>query len=310
MHSIESLFFKCTRWQLEETTDLINCPYHYFCDSGYQGDYPPAVDYLVVLFAAFSFLSAAAFTLLEFSRRPGSSTELAVNGRLKRRHLIPSGPISLPLVVLILGNGHRINTIFPLSRFGPALLQLVYVSALAFRNRAETDIVYGVLEASTVSGILHASLHLDTIILPYYTGLEALRRSTFSGVCTSCVCRREELVVGGSQSAYRGWSITTVLISSALCSRMACRILGEQWLSLCIRCSLEGMSWVLIAKDSLALMRGVPEGSLLDLVVYAALSALIFLNFLRMVRNLSDLIAEKHQIEKNVMLRYSDEEMP
>ncbi|WOL20487.1 hypothetical protein Cni_G29292 [Canna indica] len=139
-------------WQLKETTNLINCPYHYFCDNGYQGDYPPAVDYLVVLFATFSFLSTAAPSLSLATGWEAQRTELAINGR----------------------------------------------------NRAKTDIVYGVLEAFTVLGMLHASLHLDTIILPYYTGLEALRWLTFSGVCTSCVCRMDELVVGGSQSAYRG----------------------------------------------------------------------------------------------------------
>ncbi|RRT83049.1 hypothetical protein B296_00015993 [Ensete ventricosum] len=291
--NIEKLFFTCTRWQVEETIDLINCPYHYFCDSAYRGDYPPTVDLLVLLFAVSSFFSATAFTLREFSLRR-SRTEPCI-GSFKRRHLLPSGPIALPLVVLIFANGQRINTIFPLSRFGPALLQLVYFSALAFRNRAETDIKYGVLEASTVSGILHASLRLDSIILPYYTGLEALTESYFSGVCTSCVCRRDALAAGGSSAAYRGWSKTTVLIATALCSRMACRIVGEQKPALLIRLTLEGVSWLLIAKDSFGLMLVVvPQGSLPTTVVYAGLCALILLNFLRMGFNLSVSVAEKH----------------
>ncbi|THU69187.1 hypothetical protein C4D60_Mb08t11770 [Musa balbisiana] len=308
MKNIEKLFFTCTRWQVEETIDLINCPYHYFCDSAYRGDYSPTVDLLVLLFAVSSFFSATAFTLREFSLRR-SRTEPSI-GSFKRRHLLPSGPIALPLVVLIFANGQRINTIFPLSRFGPALLQLVYFSALAFRNRAETDIKYGVLEASTVSGILHASLRLDSIILPYYTGLEALTDSYFSGVCTTCVCRRNALAAGGSGVTYRGWSKTTVLIATALCSRMACRIVGEQKLALSIRLTLEGVSWLLMAKNSFDLMLGVvPQGSLLTMVVYAGLCVLIFLNFLRMVFNLSVSVAEKHHKKEIIVLCRSDVEM-
>ncbi|XP_065018118.1 uncharacterized protein LOC135644462 [Musa acuminata AAA Group] len=308
MKNIEKLFFTCTRWQVEETIDLINCPYHYFCDSAYRGDYSPTVDLLVLLFAVSSFFSATAFTLREFSLRR-SRTEPSI-GSFKRRHLLPSGPIALTLVVLIFANGQRINTIFPLSRFGPALLQLVYFSALAFRNRAETDIKYGVLEASTVSGILHASLRLDSIILPYYTGLEALTDSYFSGVCTTCVCRRNALAAGGSSVAYRGWSKTTVLIATALCSRMACRIVGEQKLALSIRLTLEGVSWLLMAKDSFDLMLGVvPQGSLLTTVVYAGLCFLIFLNFLRMVFNLSVSVAEKHHKKEIIVMCRNDVEM-
>ncbi|CAL9038125.1 unnamed protein product [Musa banksii] len=308
MKNIEKLFFTCTRWQVEETIDLINCPYHYFCDSAYRGDYSPTVDLLVLLFAVSSFFSATAFTLREFSLRR-SRTEPSI-GSFKRRHLLPSGPIALTLVVLIFANGQRINTIFPLSRLGPALLQLVYFSALAFRNRAETDIKYGVLEASTVSGILHASLRLDSIILPYYTGLEALTDSYFSGVCTTCVCRRNALAAGGSSVAYRGWSKTTVLIATALCSRMACRIVGEQKLALSIRLTLEGVSWLLMAKDSFDLMLGVvPQGSLLTTVVYAGLCVLIFLNFLRMVFNLSVSVAEKHHKKEIIVLCRNDVEM-
>ncbi|KAH7855041.1 hypothetical protein Vadar_020586 [Vaccinium darrowii] len=91
---IRETFFKCTRWQLEETMDPINCPYHYFCDS---------------------------------------------------------------------------------------------------TNPAEkNDIKYAFYSASTISGILHASLYLDSTILPFYTGFDALVSSTFSVVgtiCVSTICR-------------------------------------------------------------------------------------------------------------------------
>ncbi|CAL9136436.1 unnamed protein product [Musa textilis] len=297
----EKLFFKCTRWQVEETTDLVNCPYHYFCDSAYEGDYPPAVDLSVLLFAVSCFLSATVFTLVELRRRR-SSIDASNGRRWKRRYLLPSGPIALPLLVLIFANGRRIDTIFPLTHIGPALLQLAYVSALAFRNRAATDIKYAVLEASTVSGILHASLHLDSVLLPYYTGLAALRESTFSGLCASCVCRREPLVLGGSLIGYRGWSKTTVSTATALCSRMACRIYGEEKLSLVIRMTLEAISWLLVAADSFHLMAvAVAQGSRFRMMVYGGLCALISLNCLRLVVHLSArAVAKMHHIEKKM----------
>ncbi|XP_042390427.1 uncharacterized protein LOC121981780 [Zingiber officinale] len=310
MRKLEKLFFKCTRWQVEETTDLINCPYHYFCDSTYQEDYPPVIDFLVVLFVLASFVSATVFTLLDFSRRPLSCADLSI-GRLKRRYLLPSGPIALPLVVLILANGQRINTMFSLSHIGPALLQLVYISALAFRNRDESDIKYSVLEASTVSAILHASLHLDSILVAYYTGLAALRESTFSGLCLSCVCRKDALVVGGSLVGYRGWSKATVLTAIALCSRMACRIFGEERFSLVIRLAVEAISWVFVTEDSIDLLLGIADWSLLDLVVYGGICALLFLNFLRMAINLFAFMARKtgHQAGKQMDLWVHDVEM-
>ncbi|WOL10626.1 hypothetical protein Cni_G19385 [Canna indica] len=278
----ERLFFQCTRWQVEETTDLVNCPFHYFCDSTYQEDHSPVVDLLVLLFILSSFVSVTVFTLLQFARRKPSTDDFRI-GRVRRRYLLPSGPLVLPLVVIIFANGHRINTIFPLSHVGPALLQLVYISAMAFRNRAESDIKYSVLEASTVSGILHASLHLDSVLLPYYTGLAALRESTFSGLCATCVCRRKALELGGSVAGYRGWSKVTVVVACALCSRMACRAFGEERLSWGIRVALEGISWVLIAGDCFELLMGVAEWSLLDVGVYGGICGLVFLNLLRVV---------------------------
>ncbi|XP_020594797.1 uncharacterized protein LOC110034899, partial [Phalaenopsis equestris] len=226
--NITTTFFKCTRWQLEETMDLLNCPFHYFCDSTYAGNLPPFIDLSALTFVALSFLSAAAFTALEF--RTGG--EIFGRRRLKRRYFLPSGPIVLPLMLLVLANGQRINTLFPLSQMGPSILLLIHVSALAFENRSDQrSIRYAVLEASTVSGILHASLYLDSVILPYYTGLDAITKSIFSSECPSCVCRKEELVVGGRLVSYRGCSKTTLVIIIALCSRMLCRICGEERLS-------------------------------------------------------------------------------
>ncbi|XP_072954620.1 uncharacterized protein [Typha angustifolia] len=276
LKSITTSILKCTRWQIEEPRDLLNCPYHYFCDSTYPGDYPSIVDLLALLFAAFCLLSTAAFTLMAFTK---------FTAAVKRKYLLPSGPIALPFVLLILAKGHRINTFFPLSHMGPALLQLLQLSALAFRHEVDKDLRYAVLKASTVSGILHASLYLDAIILPYYTGLEVLRESTFSGECTSCVCRTEALVVGGKSVSYRGLSKTSLSVIFALCSRMVCRIYGEERLSLVIKWALEGISWIFIAIDSVYLVSMNPEGGLLATkVVYRMLCALVFLNIFIKVR--------------------------
>jgi hypothetical protein len=84
-----------------------------------------------------------------------------------KRCFLPSGPISLPVILLTLAKGHRINTICPFSSIGPAILQLVHISTLAFDHEANEDIKYAFFEASTIFGILHASLYLDSIILPY-----------------------------------------------------------------------------------------------------------------------------------------------
>lgn len=188
---------KCTRWQLEETTDFVTCPYHYYCDSSYPGDYSAAIGFLVAAFAAYCFLSTLAFTVLDLVRGNGGGGAPAAGVRgIKRKYLLPSGPFLLPLVLLALAKGQRVNAVFPLAQLGPALLLLLQASALAFRNEADGDIRYAVLEASTVSGVLHASLYLDAVVLPYYTGLEALRWSRFSGECASCLCRMEPVVVG------------------------------------------------------------------------------------------------------------------
>ncbi|OAP07139.1 hypothetical protein AXX17_AT2G38880 [Arabidopsis thaliana] len=50
-------FFKCTKWQFEDTLDPINCPFHYFCDSIYAGDYPQITDVLVFFFVTVTYLT-------------------------------------------------------------------------------------------------------------------------------------------------------------------------------------------------------------------------------------------------------------
>ncbi|CAN6301527.1 unnamed protein product [Urochloa humidicola] len=266
---------KCTRWQLEETTDFVTCPYHYYCDSSYPGDYPAAVGLLVAAFAAYCFLSTLAFTVLDLVRAPAAP---GVRG-IKRKYLVPSGPFLLPLVLLALAKGQRVNAVFPLAQLGPALLLLLQASALAFRNEADGDIRYAVLEASTVSGVLHASLYLDAVVLPYYTGMEALRWSRFSGECASCLCRMEPLVVGGTAVQYRGLSKTALAIIFALCSRMVCRIYGEERLSAWTRSALEAVGWVFVAGDAVYLVGWVAaEGGTVGVAAYSLVAGLVFLS--------------------------------
>ncbi|KAG6534376.1 uncharacterized protein LOC122043602 [Zingiber officinale] len=289
-------FTKCIRWQLEETTDPLHCPFHYFCASFYHGgDYPPSVDLLVFFFALASFLSAVAFTLLDFAA--SSAGELNVGRlRLSRRHLLPSGPVGLPLAILVLSHGHSINTIYPFLRLAPALLHVVYVSALAFRNRSESEAKYGILEATTVSGILHASKHLDSVIFPYYTGLEAAAGSTPSGACASCVCRKAALAATGG--GHRGCSRTTVAVAGAVCARMVCRVMGEGRWRGWMRNAVEGVGWGLVARDSLRLMaRGgggvAASRTALDVAVHGGVSVLVLLNLARILYKFSDSVATK-----------------
>jgi hypothetical protein len=269
---------KCTRWQLEETTDFVTCPYHYYCDSAYPGDYPAAVGVLVAAFAAYCFLSTLAFTVLDLVR--GNAPVAAGVRGVRRKYLLPSGPFLLPLVLLALAKGQRVNSVFPVAELGPALLLLLQASALAFRNEADGDIRYAVLEASTVSGVLHASLYLDAVVLPYYTGLEALRWSRFSGECASCLCRMEPLVVGGTAVQYRGLSKTALAIIFALCSRMVCRIYGEERLSAWTRSALEAVGWVFVAADAVYLVGWVAAegGAVAVLLAYSLIAGLVFLS--------------------------------
>ncbi|KAL6623057.1 hypothetical protein ACP70R_032936 [Stipagrostis hirtigluma subsp. patula] len=272
--NITRQILKCTRWQLEETTDFITCPYHYYCDSSYPGDYPDSVGVAVAVFAAYCVLSAAVFAAVDIGRGGVS----AGVGRIRRRYLVPSGPLLLPLLLLVLAKGQRLNAVFPVARLGPALLLTLQASALAFRNEADGDLRYAVLEASTVSGVLHASLYLDAVVLPFYTGTDALRRSRFSGGCATCLCRMEPLVVGGGAVLYRGLSKTALAVMFALCSRMVCRIYGEERPSAWARSALEGASWVLVAGDAVYLAGwAVAEGGATGVAVYGFVAALVFL---------------------------------
>ncbi|XP_022158846.1 uncharacterized protein LOC111025312 [Momordica charantia] len=250
--------------------EKLSCPYHYFCDSIYAGDYPAAVDFLVLAFTVAAYMSTLSTMVAYTSSRPS------------QRLLLPSGPVSLPVFLLILAKGHRINAAFPLFLLGPAILNLVYISALSFESGADKDIKYVFLEASTMSGILHASLNLDSVILPYYTGLDALVGSTLSGGCPSCVCRDEALVVGGRLLSYRGWSRTTFVVVCALGARIVCRLSGEKATTKfggVLRLLLEGLGWVLITLDSVYLSRN----SLLEGAVYGGIFALVFVHVIKLV---------------------------
>ncbi|CAK7348597.1 unnamed protein product [Dovyalis caffra] len=283
---VQATFFKCVRWQVEDTMDPINCPYHYYCDSTYPGNHPPYVDVLVFLFTTALYLVTLVIMVVDLSRR--GRTYLSRS----KRYLQPSGPVSLPIILLALAKGYRINTVFPLSCIGPAIFQLLQVSALTFDSGIDKDIRYAFFEASTISGILHASLYLDSIILPYYTGFDALVSSIFSGECPSCVCRREALVVGGRLIRYRGWSLTTFFVVGALCSRILCRLTRENKSKIMsIKSMLESFGWILITTDCIYLIRKSPEQSLMRIAAFGGVLVLICL---QMIKKLSAQIIQWH----------------
>lgn len=281
LEDVRTTFLKCIRWQVEETLDPINCPYHYYCDSTYPGNYPPAVDVLVLVFTTTSYLTTLVLMVIDISRRGRTSLNQS------RRYLLPSGPISLPIILLMLAKGHRINTIFPLSCIGPAILQLVHISALTFNYNADEDIKYAFFEASTISGILHASLYLDSVILPYYTGFDALVSSSFSGECASCVCRKEVLIVGGKLVSYRGWSVTTFFVVGALCLRIVRRLSeANRGKITAIMTFLESLALILIIKDSVYLiMNSPPEQYLLRAAAFGGVFVMICLHLLKKACN-------------------------
>ncbi|KAK4261916.1 hypothetical protein QN277_004851 [Acacia crassicarpa] len=277
-YDVQNTFFKCISWQVEETLDATSCPYHYVCDRTYPANFPLAVDVLVLLFTSASYLVTLFIVIMDLSSgRRGI--------RSPNRYLLPSGPILLPMIILAFAKGSQINTIFPLSYMGPPILQLVLISALSFDHGADKDIKYTFFAASTVSGILHASLYLDSIVLPYYTGFDALVSSTFSGECETCVCRKEALVVGGKLVKYRGWSVTTFLVVGVLCLRILCRIVvseTENAKLLVLKGLMERLSWISIAIDCVYLtVKSPPERGLLRIAAFGGILVLICLHVLK-----------------------------
>lgn len=275
LHDIKTTLFKCTRWQFEDTLDPFNCPFHYFCDSIFPGTYPPGIDFLFYSFTAASYLTTLAIMLLDFTKTRQLNQS--------KRYLLPSGPVALPLILLGLAKGQRINAVFPLHCIAPAVLQLVQISALAFDNGPDKSLKNAIFEASTISGVLHASMYLDSVILPFYTGFDALVSSRFSGECPSCICRKDALVVGGKLNLYQGWSLTTFSVVVALCFRMACRLSGDRrWRIWACKPIVESLGWVLITKDCIfLLLKSPPEQPLAQAVSFGAMIVLICLHFLK-----------------------------
>lgn len=280
IEEIHPKFFKCISWQMEATMDEINCPYHYVCDKTYPPNYPFSIDILVLLFTTCSYLVTLIILILDMNTRKGT-----IFLTHSKRFLLPSGPISLPIIILIFAKGPQINTIFPLSCIGPSILLLVLISSLSFDIKDDKDIKYTFFAASTISGILHASLYLDSIVLPYYTGFDALVNSTFSGECETCVCRKEILVVGGKLVKYKGWSMTTFVVVGVICLRILCKIFGEinggKFVSM-IKVLMERFSWILITLDCVYLMgNSPPERIILRVVAFGGIFLLILLHVVR-----------------------------
>ncbi|XP_047340265.1 uncharacterized protein LOC124943848 [Impatiens glandulifera] len=272
---IQDTFFKCTKWQFEATMDPVNCPFHYFCESTYPGDYSSIVDFATLVITMISYLGALLVTTMGIYRASQESVF---------RYLIPSGPLFLPINLLVLANGQRINTTFPLYIVGPFILLLIQISSLVFDSEDKENVVkYVFFKVSTISGILHVGLHLDTITLPYYTGLDALVSSTFSGECPSCVCRKEELIVGGKVISYRGLSVTMFVLVACLCLKILYKMSNQSHKNVAImKLLLEKLVWLCISVDCVSVIKQFSlERSFLHVATSTCLSLLICLHFVQ-----------------------------
>ncbi|GLJ25118.1 hypothetical protein SUGI_0480390 [Cryptomeria japonica] len=178
----------------------------------------------------------------------------------KARYWIPSGPLS----ILVLAKEHRINRVFPLAYLVPAWLNLLHISALGFTsyeiNGVSKNLNVVVFEASMAVGMLHGSLYVDAVTLPYYTGVEA-SMSMSSGIFSSCICRKEPLVAGGS-FFYRAWSSGSFVVFSGLVSRLAYGLWwndgnAERFINFA-RWGLEFLAWGFTAWDVFKMGRNSP----------------------------------------------------
>lgn len=168
-----------------------------------------------------------------------------------RRYFLPSGPVSLPVILVIMAKGYRINTVFPMSYNGPAILQLVRMSALAFAT--------------------------------YYTGIDALVSSRFSGECLTCVCRQQVLVVGGRLIFYRGWSVTTAMVAGTLIFRIFSRLATEGKARIMfMKFTMEALSWILITLECVYLLIiSPPERTWTRAACFGGVYVLLCLQLLR-----------------------------
>ncbi|XP_057833157.1 uncharacterized protein LOC131043935 [Cryptomeria japonica] len=305
---LSKTFLKCKVWQVEETLDTINCPYHYYCNTTYPGNYLAVVDWFAVLLAAALCLCLSGVMIWE------------VRGRLfgqdfsrgKARYWVPSGPLLLPLSLLVMAKGHRINSVFPMAYMAPAWLKLLHISALGFTgyeiNGVSKNLNAVVFEVSMAVGMLHGSLYVDAVTLPYYTGVEA-SMSMSSGICRSCICRKEPLVAGGT-FFYRAWSYGSFVVFSGLLSRLAYGLWwndgnAERFISLA-RWGLELLAWGFTAWDvfkmghnSPPLQHGLPYKS-----VMAPLLLMLLLCFYKRVWNLYREIESKYNPNTNYKAHY------
>ncbi|KFK42515.1 hypothetical protein AALP_AA1G004100 [Arabis alpina] len=118
------------------------------------------------------------------------------------------------------------------------------------------------------------------IVMIKQKGFDALVTSTFSGVCKSCICRKEPLIVGGNIVAYRGWSSTTFLVVGVLCLRIICKLCREEAKRkkvLVIQNAVEGLAWIVLIRDCvyLAVMSPAEEPVLFRVFVFGSVLVLI-----------------------------------
>lgn len=82
---------------------------------------------------------------------------------------------------------------------------------------------------------------LDSILLPYYKGSDALVSTTFSGKCSSCACRNEMLIIlvprGGDQwPHFQLWVLSVEGLSADCGKKTGTTILIRPW--------LESIAWI------------------------------------------------------------------
>ncbi|CAN0889175.1 hypothetical protein LINGRAHAP2_LOCUS16040, partial [Linum grandiflorum] len=86
---VQLTFFKCTKWQVEQTLDPFSCPYHYFCDTNYPGSYPAYVDALFLLVVAAAYLVTFVVMVMELaastSRTANNNNEICRSKRIACR---------------------------------------------------------------------------------------------------------------------------------------------------------------------------------------------------------------------------------
>ena len=131
-------------------------------------------------------------------------------------------------------------------------------------------------------------LYLDLVILPYHTSFDSLASSQLSGECLSCVCWTKPLVIGGKLVTYRGWSTTTFLVVSTLCSGMTRK---QKCTLKSIKYFLESLCWISIFWDCIYILRKAPqERSMIIISAFGGVRSSISLHLIKTFKFLENFL--------------------